>query len=353
VSATDRATTARDRAVAQSRRRLLAVFTGDGDPLAPPAYRGHQWVFLIAMLVLGILAPMLFGGDDYHQGVLDNVMLYAVLALGFYWCFSLAGQFTFAVFAMYAMGAYVSTWFAQHLGGFWIGFVLAMVVTGLFGGLMRLLFIKLSPIYFAIATLATGSLLLTLFREWVAFTGGFVGISVTKVPSLFGEQLNTPTRHYYLTLGVLVVFLAATVALVRSSAMRELVFSRDNPPVAATTGLKPRHLTLMAFLVGSAMQGAAGSLYAHSSTYFSLESFSVDISLTVLLMVLLGGASSIYGPVIGAVVVVYLPELLRGARQYSDLIYAGLVLFIIVAFPTGIAGFRGIATRWVRRARGH
>jgi ABC-type branched-subunit amino acid transport system permease subunit len=70
-------------------------------------------------------------------------------------------------------------------------------------------------------------------------------------------------------------------------------------------------------------------------------------------MVLLGGMDSVYGPVIGAALVVYLPELLRSAQQYSDLIYAGLVLLIVVAFPGGVAGVRGIAGRWIQRARSH
>jgi branched-chain amino acid transport system permease protein len=328
------------------------MFTGEGHPLAPPVYRGKQWVFLILMLVVGVVAPRVVGGDAYHQGVLNNAMLYAILALGFYWCFSLAGQFTFAVFAMYATGAYVSAWGAQHFGGFWSGFAIAVVVTGLLGGVIRLVFVRLSPIYFAIATLAVGGLLLILFREWVSFTGGYTGISILSTPSFFGLALNTPTRQYYLMLGVLGVFMVATVAFVRSPAMRELIFSRDNPAVAATSGLKPRHLGLIAFLVGSAMQGAAGSLYAHSSTFFSLESFSVDISLSVLLMVLLGGAGSIYGPIIGAVIIVYVPEILRNAREYSQIIYSALVLVIVLAFPAGVAGVRGTVSGWMRRARG-
>ncbi len=336
---------------AEARRRLVSFLKGEGNPIAPPSYRGHQWMFLFAILGLGLIAPRVFGGDAYHQGVMNNAMLYAIVALGFYWCFSLAGQFTFAVFAMYAAGAYVSAWGAQHLGGFWGGFALAIVVTGVIGALMRLVFIRLSPIYFAIATLAIGSLILILFREWTSFTGGFYGVSLIAIPHLFGLTLDTPTRLYYLMLGVLFVFMAATVALVRSPAMRDLTFARDSPSVAATTGLKPKHLVLVAFVVGSAMQGAAGSLFAHSSSFFSLESFDVNISLNVLLIVLLGGVGSIYGPLIGAIIIVYLPEILRSAQQYSSIIYAGLVLVIVLAFPTGVAGFRQLAAGWVRRAR--
>lgn len=333
-------------------RRLERLLTGEADEtLAPPVYRRHQWAFLVGVVAVAVAVPSIFGGDPYHDGLLDNMLIYAVLALGFYWCFSLAGQFTFAVFAMYALGSYVSLWGAQHFGGFWAGFGLAMVAAGIVGGLTRLVFLKLSPLYFAIATFGVGGLMLILFREWTAFTGGYSGIATIAIPSVGGKRLVTPHDRYYLMLGVLAVFLAATIALIRSPAMRDLIYARDNGPVAATAGLKPKHLTLVAFIVGSAMQGAAGSLYAHNATFVSLESFSVDISLSVLLMVLLGGMDSIYGPVIGAAIVVYLPELLRSAQKYSDIVYAALVLLIVVAFPGGIAGIRDVAGKWIRRAR--
>ena len=108
---------------------------------------------------------------------------------------------------------------------------------------------------------------------------------------------------------------------------------------------------LIIFVIGSAMQGAAGSLYAHNVTFVSLESFDPTISLTVLLMVLLGGIDSIYGPVIGAAIIIYLPAILRSYQKYSDVVYAALVLVIIMAFPGGVAGTRQIVGRWIKRAR--
>lgn len=354
MSATD--TSASTPTIAADRRaqwkRLESWLSGsDPRPLAPPVYRGRQWIFLLLVTVLACFVPALFGGDPYHDGLLDNTLVDAILALGFYWCFSLAGQFTFAVVAVFATGSYVSLWAARHIGGFWVGFIAAMVVAGILGGAMRLLFIRLSALYFAIATFGVSGLILILYQNWTKFTGGYQGISKIPKPTLFGYPLNTLHRQYYLMLGVLALFLAATIALLRSPAMRDLTLSRDNSPVAATTGLKPQHLMLVAFVVGSAIQGAAGSLFAHNVTFVSLESFDPTISLTVLLMVLLGGMQSIYGPVIGATIIVYLPEILRSWQKYADVIYAGLVLLIIIAFPTGVAGTRTIVGGWIRRAR--
>src|SRR3954452_19496420 len=153
--------------------RLDAFLGGDRWALpAPPPYRRRQWPFLALVVVALAIVPTLYGGTRYHDGLLNNAMLLTILSLGFYWCFSLAGEFSFAVFAMYATGSYVSLWGAQHFHGFWVGFLLATIITGLLGGLIRLMFFKLSPLYFAIATFGVGGLLLILYREWTSFTGG-------------------------------------------------------------------------------------------------------------------------------------------------------------------------------------
>lgn len=320
--------------------------------LAPAAYRGRQWLFLAGVMVVGVIVPFVFGGDAYTDGLLNQVLINAILAFGFYWCFSLGGQFTFGVFAMYACGAYVSVWGSKHLpGGFWAGFLLAVLVTALIGAATRLVFYRLGPIFFAIATMAVGGLMLIVFREWTSLTGGYYGVGSFPKPDVFGFTLNTLQLRYFLMLGILGLLLAATIAVIRSSSMRDLVFTRDRRFVAATTGVRTTWVLLVAFIVGSAIQGAAGSLYAHNSSYFSLEAFDISISLNVLLMVLLGGVRSIYGPLIGAALLILLPEFLRDYQKYSDLIYAGVVLAIVVLFPDGIAGIRGIAQGWLRARR--
>ena len=328
----------------------------DGQPilrqLAPAAYRGRQWLFLAGVMAVGVAVPYVFGGDAYTDGLLNQVLINAILAFGFYWCFSLGGQFTFAAFAMYACGSYVSVVGSKHLpGGFWAGFLLAILVTAIIGAATRLVFFKLGPIFFAIATMAIGGLMLIVFREWTGLTGGYYGVGDIPKPVVFGLVLNTLQLRYFLILAVLGVFLAATIAVIRSSAMRDLAFARDRRFVAATAGIRTSWVTLVPFIVGSAMQGAAGSLYAHNSSYFSLEAFDISISLNVLLIVLLGGVRSIYGPLMGAAVLILLPEFLRDLQQYSDLIYAGVILLIVVLFPDGIAGIRTLAGGWLRARR--
>lgn len=316
----------------------------------PPVYRAHPLRFLAILTVAAMIVPFLAGESAYSTDLLNTALIHSILTLGFYWCFSLGGRFTFGVFAMYATGAYVSVWAGNHFGGFWAGLLVAVLATGALGCLMQLVFARTALIFFAIVTMAIGGLLIIVFREWTSFTGGYEGLSEIATPSILGLPLDTAESRYYLILGVLVLFLLATALFLRSPAARDLRMAKDKGPVAAVAGLRPKHLQLAAFGVGSAMQGAAGSLYAHNSGYFSLEAFNIDISLLVLLMLLLGGMNSMYGPVIGAVVLVYLPELLRGVQDYADFIYGVAVLVIVVAFPSGIAGLRQTVERRLRRA---
>jgi branched-chain amino acid transport system permease protein len=317
--------------------------------LEPSRYRAHQLPFLAAVVIIAIFPPLLIT-DPYGQGLLLNSLISSILALGFYWCFSLAGQFSFAVAAFYGLGAYTSIWIANNFHGFWLGFIAATVICAIFGALMRLAFIRAQLIYFAIATMGLGSLLILVFQYWTSFTGGYTGTGKLVHPRIFGVALESGTQRYYLAAAVLVALLLLTVLFERSPAGRDLLVARDLGPVAATMRLRPQRATLVAFACGCAMQGMAGSLYAHTATYISLDTFQISVSLNVLLMLLLGGNASMYGPVVGAFLLTYLPEALHGKEKYADLIYALLVLVVIVIFPTGITGLRHqAATRYVRQ----
>jgi branched-chain amino acid transport system permease protein len=322
----------------------------------PAAYRGRQLEFVMLVVVLSCLAPYLVRGV-YGQGQLISIADYAILTLGFYWSFVLAGEFTFAVFGFFAIGSYASVWVADRTD-FWVGLLAATIGCTVIGALLKLALRRTGVIYFAMGTIAFGSLVIILFQNWTGFTGGFAGKGNIPLPGLFGYQLKTLASHYYLLIAVMAIVLIATVLVERSPARRDLIFARDLGPVASTAGLRPDRLKIIAFAVGCGIQGAAGSLFAHTTTYLSLDSFTTQVSLNVLLMILLGGIGSIYGPLLGALVIVEIPEVLRFVQSYADLVYAALVLVVIVAFPFGITGLRGqppgrFVTHQLRRLGNH
>ena len=138
---------------------------------------------------------------------------------------------------------------------------------------------------------------------------------------------------------------ALAILFERSPAQRDLAFVRDMDAVAKTVGLRATLLQASAFAVGAAYMGVAGSLFVRTSGFVSTTSFTVDIALSVLLMVLLGGTGSVWGPVVGAVVLTLLPELLSSWANYQDLIYAGLILAVIMVLPGGIVSLPKLIRR--------
>ncbi len=319
-------------------KKIAASLPPAGRLSGPAVYRGRQVPFAILCTIVCLLAPIWVTGI-YGQGILINIADYAILTLGFYWSFVLAGEFTFAVFGFFAIGAYTSVWVAYRTD-FWVGFIAASLISTVIGGLLRLALRKTGPIYFAMGTIAFGSLVTILFQNWTGFTGGYAGEGNIPLPSIFGYQLESLASQYYLLVVATGVILVGTALVTRSPAGRDLTFARDHPDVARTAGLDPDKLKMIAFAIGCGIQGAAGSLFAHTTTYLSLDSFTMQISLNVLLMLLLGGIGSMYGPLIGAIVIVEIPEVLRSIQNYATLVYACLVLAAIVLFPLGIAGVR-------------
>ncbi|TDB83585.1 branched-chain amino acid ABC transporter permease [Actinomadura sp. KC216] len=302
--------------------------------LKPAVFDRRQRELLAVVAILGALLPLGVQGL-YGTGIMITSAIYGLLALGFYFQLTLAGQFSLATVGFYAIGAYTSVWASQH-GGFLVGFVTAVLVTGLIGTLLKLALSRSPLIQFAIATLAFGELTMIVMRNWTGFTGGGTGRFGIET-TVFGLALDTPREYFYLAFGVLVVGLGLAVLVERSPVQRDLIFARGMGDVARTTGLSTLRLQAAAFGIGAAYMGAAGSLLAHTSAFIDPTSFHVEISLDVLLMLLLGGSGSLWGPPVGAVILTLIPEWLRDLADYKELVYALIILLVIVMLPGGLA----------------
>jgi branched-chain amino acid transport system permease protein len=312
----------------------------------PEVFRRRQRETLLIGLVVGVGVAVVIHGP-YGLNVATNAALYALLSLGFFFQFALAGQFSFATPTFYAVGAYAAVWGGKH-GGFVPALLLAGVTAAVLGFLVKLLLARSPLIHFSIATLAFGQLGIIVLRNWHSFTGGDQGLYNIPTAKLFGINFNTPTKEYLLVAAFVLIGAALAVLFERSPAQRDLAFVRDMDKVAKTVGLRATLLQASAFAVGAAYMGIAGSLFVRTSGFVSTTSFTVDIALSVLLMVLLGGTGSVWGPVVGAVVLTMLPQLLSSWAKYQDLIYAILILAVIMVLPGGIVSLPQVIRRRVK-----
>jgi len=314
----------------------------------PRVLSRHQWWWWAAVTVFACVVPLLWSGG-YSNNIEINSLIDIILALGFYMQFALAGQFSFATPAYYAVGAYSFAWGVNHWG-FLVAFVFAVVVTAVIGGLTKLLLYRSPLIHFAIATLALASLAFVLFEHvLIGLTGGDQGKFNIPAPSIFGYNFDTQERLYYLIAAVVVIVLALLIWFERSPAQRDVTFIRDMGAVAKTSGLRVDLAQVTAFAAGAGIMGAAGALLATFSGFVDINAFAFTIALAVLLYVLLGGVGTVWGPVLGVIALYTLPQrfLTNGLLNDKDIIYAVAILVVILILPGGVASLPAEARlRW-------
>lgn len=316
-----------------------------GRDARPPVYGRRQLLGVAA--VTAVAAGMsLLVDSAYSYGLLHSWMVFAVLGLGFYLVFGLSGQFAFSQGAFFGLGAYASVWGSEGRSFAW-GLAAAIVVTALVALGFALLVWRSDHFYFAIATLAFGFIALVVFREWEGFTapGGEI-LGIAK-PDLFGKEFRSDQDLALFLTGFLGLALLLTALVERSPLRRDTIAFRDNPQVAATLGVPVLRIRMQMFVLGSVYAGVAGALLAHKNGSLSPDTFSLQVGIDIFLILLLGGAGSMWGPVLGAAFVVWAPEQLRVVDDYRGLIYGALLVGIIVAFPSGLVGLVEAAWRRV------
>jgi branched-chain amino acid transport system permease protein len=312
----------------------------------------------VALLVLIAVAGPALSGDPYVVHLMILGSLAAILAVGLNVALGFAGLFSFAQGAFYGIGAYVSALLV--LGGtvgFWPAFVLAGVAAGLAGFVLGLFTIRLGGHYLAIATFAFQEIVTLIIRNWDSVTKGTAGITGVpgppplSIPGLPSVTFVSELAYYYLVLAVLVVVVAVTWRMQSSQLGLELLAIRDDETAARAVGVRALRLKIFAFAVSATYAGLAGSLFAHYVKNVSPESFMVATSFSVLVSVLVGGIGTTLGPVLGGIALTFLPEYLRAFHAYRFTIYGALIIVVIIAMPTGVAGaVRALHARWRPRA---
>lgn len=303
--------------------------------------RAGLWIALLAVAAGG--PPVI--GSPYLAHLLVLGSLSALLAVGLNVALGFAGLFSFAQGAFYGIGAYVSALLVlSGAVGFWTGFAAAGAAAGVAGFLLGLLTIRLGGHYLAIATFAFQEIVITIIRNWDSLTRGPLGLtgvpgpSPLALPGLPPLHFRTELSYYYLVLAALVAAVAFVGRLRSSQIGLELLAVREDEVAARAMGVRAVRLKVFAFTASAVLAGLGGSLFAHYMKNVSPESFTVATSFAVLVAVLVGGMGTILGPLLGGVVLTFLPEYLRAFQEHRFTIYGALLIVVIIAMPTGVAG---------------
>jgi branched-chain amino acid transport system permease protein len=310
----------------------------------------HQVAFIV-IGVFALAAGLTLTLNDYFVYVVTIGAIFATLAVAFDVLLGFTGYLSLAHGALYGLGAYTCAVLTARYGlSFWAALPLCGLVTGAAGALIALLAFRTRGLYFAVLTLGIGLIghqLFLVLSDITGGIGGFVGIPGPEQP----DWLPVRSTIYFalLALGLLLTAILSALAFVRSRLGAECLAVREDLTLAQALGIRVASARLAAFTFSAVFAGLAGALFASISAFIAPESFTVlGTGFQLVALVVVGGMGTLWGPVLGAVLLTALPEALRVASTYSLLAYGLLLLVFIIFAPKGIAS---LITGGVRRLR--
>jgi ABC-type branched-subunit amino acid transport system permease subunit len=303
-------------------------------PLGSLKGRRLIWVEILLSIAVVVLPGLLTSA--YQVRMLENIAIFALLAIGLNLAFGFTGQISLGHAAFYAVGAYGSAILETRFG---LPAIIAWPAAVFLGMLLALLIslpvMRLSGHYLAMATLAFGLIIEKLLSQGGAVTGGHDGI-IIPVSRVMGQALQD--RFVYVIIIVALIAYWLLRNLTESSVGRSLRALRDDPDGAASLGIPVARYRTLAVVVAGGLAALAGVFYAHVAQVITPEVFAVHTSIQILMMVVIGGMGHRLGGVLGAIVVLIIPELLYGLDEYRNIAFGALVLAVLVFLPRGIAG---------------
>lgn len=305
----------------------------------------RQRLFILAAAVAAVLIPTL-GPSTYVMGVIARITLYSMLALGLNVVVGFAGLLDIGYVAFFGIGSYVYAFLCSPQFGLHVPFPVAMVasaaITAMFGVFIGAPTLRLRGDYLAIVTLGFGEivylLLINLDRP-VNITNGPSGIVTIDPPRLAGFTISSNAQYYYLFLIFLALVLLVSARLRASRIGWAWEAIREDELAAQAMGINTTVAKLQAFATGACIAGVAGGLLASWQRSVFPDNFLFTESINVLAMVILGGMGSLPGVVLGAAVIVAMPELFRPFALYRLLAFGLLLMLLMIFRPQGLLTF--------------
>jgi branched-chain amino acid transport system permease protein len=301
-----------------------------------------RWVWYALAILVVIALPMLVGGSAYWKSILISIVLNIMLAMSLNLILGYTGQLHLGHSAFYGVGAYATTLLIQKAGfNFWVAMVTSSMLAGVIGILLAFFATRLRGHYLAIASMAFAVILYQILINWDSMTSGPLGIyGIAPPPAMhiFGTEIkfSNKVNLFYLISAVAILVFIFLDNILRSPIGETLRAVREDEVSAASLGINTKLWKMFSFGVGAAIAGLAGSFYPSFVGTLVPDSFIVVESFTYLAMVIVGGVGTLLGPIIGAIVLTLLPEVLRGIGDARLLVYGISLTLVVLFMPGGI-----------------
>ena len=294
-----------------------------------------QLFWLLAAVVIALGLP--YVSNDYWVSIGTRAAIYWVLISGLNLVVGFAGQLAIGYVALLTIGAYTTSVLTAGKVfdplSVWLALPIASVMGAIFGVIVGLPALRLRTFYFAMTTLGFATIVTQIALAWQSVTGGGIGIPGPEMPAPFDDNLG----FYYLCLAFAAVCTWLTANIARSRFGSGLIAVRDAEVAAEACGISKSRLLIPVFILAGALAAFSGGLFAGLQTYVTPDAFTFELSLLFFISILIGGRGSIYGPMIGTIILVILPEIAAPLAAWSTFLYAFLLLVIVLAMPGGIA----------------
>lgn len=306
--------------------------------------------------------------SPYYLRVVNFAGINVIICIGLSLLLGYAGQISIGQAGFFAIGAYVSGIMTARFGyGVWVGILAGLTLNCVVAFIVGIPTLKLRGHYLAMATLGIGEIihivaqadteditalvqvigeklgcdsdkLFDALEPFMALTGGPSGLPGIPTLGIGGWEVTTYSGWFYVIWGLVVLFMVLALNLIHSRVGRALRAIHGNEEAARAMGLNTPPLKIGIFVISAAMASVAGSLYAHSVSFISPGNFSINESISFVVMVAVGGMMNVWGALVGTIIMTILPETLRFFHEFEMLFYGLILLLVMMFMPQGIVG---------------
>ena len=305
--------------------------------MSPDPGVSKRWAIWTAFALVWATMPLYAS-----RGIVDLLVftaMYSIAGLGVSFLLGHCGIVSLAQSVFFGIGAYSSAYLTTKGGwpipaGIAVGVVISVTIALIVGWPI----LRLSGYFLALATLALAIIGHVLFSEWDWITGGTLGIGGVPMISMSGFELNSPKRYYYFIWPIVFLLLWCHKNLLHSRNGFAVRAMRDAPEAASVLGIDIHAIKVKIFVLSAALGSIAGSFFAHYVTFVSVDSFGIDRTINFLLLAVLGGAQTILGPVLGALFVTIMPNVLSKFGDIHAVLFAVTLICAVIFLPEGFGG---------------
>ena len=300
-----------------------------------------------AAAIVALVLPLVMR-DGYLLGVVISAYITAIAVYGLNVLVGFTGQLSLAHAGFFGIGGYTAGLLMVNGVSFWLALPGALAVTGTLAFFVGMIALRTRGAYFAVFTLALGVIITISIERWEGVTGGTDGLIGIPPPAAIGPIAFTSlVGQYYLVLAFLALAIYVSVSIAHSLVGRSFIAIRQSENLARAIGIDVGRTMRLSFVISATLAGLAGVLYASYLGYIGPGMSSIAMTFRMLLFLMLGGAGSLAGPLVGTLLISIAMQALQAFEQYQLVLLGPLLVVIMIFFPNGLAGIWGsLEDRW-------